>query len=97
MAPKAFLNENQFLTNQCFYFRGGYLPRLGGDAGSVRKWLIRWTCTMNWLRQIAPALPTDGVIGLAMGLRRSYSHWRQPGHCGSVVARSRNSPHQAGC
>jgi NTE family protein len=58
---------NQFLTDQYFYFRGGYLHRLGKVPTFLGSGLfldVHYEMAKPYGLPNAPTLPNDGVIGL---------------------------------
>jgi NTE family protein len=58
---------NEFLTNQYFYFRGGYLRRLRGSPSFLGKGLFlaaHYEIAKPYGLPRAPTLPNDGVVGL---------------------------------
>jgi hypothetical protein len=58
---------NQFLTNQYFYFRGGYLHRLGKVPSLLGHGLfldVHYEVAKPYGLPNAPTLPNDGVVGL---------------------------------
>ena len=60
---------NQFLTNQYFYFRTGYLHRLGGMPAFLGSGLYfdgHFEVGKPYGLPNAPSLPMDGVIGVVM-------------------------------
>ncbi len=60
---------NQFLTNQYFYFRAGYLHRLGEMPAFLGSGLFldaHYEVAKTYGLPNAPTLPNDGVVGVVM-------------------------------
>ena len=60
---------NQFLVNQYFYFRGGYLHRLGEMPAFLGRGLfldVHYEIAKPYGRLNEHSLPNDGVVGLIM-------------------------------
>jgi NTE family protein len=60
---------NQFLTSQYFYFRGGYLHRVGEMPAFLGSGLFldaHYEIAKPYGLPNAPTLPNDGVVGLVM-------------------------------